>query len=120
MQTAIAAVRFVAISATIPNARDVAAWLGAPPAGLLMFGEEVRPVKLKTIVRGYAPLKNDFLFERRLNSILPQIISEHSCGQPTLVFCRCDVMCWVPQRCTHSAAEFVCWLVGLSVRWWGF
>ena len=87
LQTAIANVRFVAVSATIPNAADIAHWLGAPPQGLLTFGEEVRPVRLQTVVRGYSSTKTDFLFERRLDDHLPGIISEFSCGQPSLIFC---------------------------------
>ena len=44
-------VRFVAVSATIPNVKDIAQWLLVPPAGLKEFGEEVRPVRLRTIVK---------------------------------------------------------------------
>ncbi len=48
----IAGVRFVAVSATIPNAEDIAVWLGAPlPAGLHVYGEEMRPCRLRTIVK---------------------------------------------------------------------
>ena len=53
----ISGVRFVAVSATIPNVRDLAQWLGAPPSGTRSFGEEMRPVKLRTVVRGYNPTK---------------------------------------------------------------
>ncbi|KAL0055867.1 hypothetical protein WJX82_005206 [Trebouxia sp. C0006] len=83
----IAKVRFVAVSATIPNIQDIADWLQVPPAGLKAFGEEVRPVKLRTIVKGYAPTKTDFLFERRLNDYIYSVVSEHSKGKPSLVFC---------------------------------
>lgn len=81
-------VRFIAVSATIPNAANVAEWLGVPPQGLLRFGDEVRPVRLQTVVRGYQPTKTDFLFERRLDDFLPGIIAEFCGGQPTMVFCR--------------------------------
>ncbi|KAM0877618.1 hypothetical protein ACQ4PT_035389 [Festuca glaucescens] len=60
----LANVRFIAVSATISNAEDIAEWLLAPPEGLKRFGEEMRPVKLTTKVLGYAAAKNDFLFER--------------------------------------------------------
>ena len=33
--------------------QDIAAWLNVPPAGLLVFGEDHRPCKLTTVVRGY-------------------------------------------------------------------
>lgn len=53
-----------------------------------MFGEEVRPVKLRTVVKGYAPTKTDFLFERRLNDHISSIVAEFSKSKPALVFCR--------------------------------
>ena len=58
-QLPIGGVRFVAVSATIPNVRDIAEWLGADPSagGLHVFGEEYRPVRLVTRVRGYAMTK---------------------------------------------------------------
>jgi ATP-dependent DNA helicase HFM1/MER3 len=84
----IASVRFVAVSATIPNFQDIAAWLHVPPCAALQFGEELRPVKLTTYVKGYAPAKNDFLFERRLNNFLHDVVLEHHHGRPALVFCK--------------------------------
>ena len=44
----------MAVSATIPNARDIAEWLSVDTArGLHIFGEDYRPVRLVTHVRGY-------------------------------------------------------------------
>ena len=80
--------RYVAISATIQNVEDIAEWLDAPPQGIFAFGEEVRPAKLTTIVKGFPTTTTDFLFERRLNSHLTGIIKQYSNGLPTLVFCR--------------------------------
>ncbi|RLM80527.1 hypothetical protein C2845_PM12G11660 [Panicum miliaceum] len=74
----LASVRFVAVSATIPNIEDIAEWLLAPPEGIKRFGEEMRPVKLTTKVFGYAPAKNDFLFERRLQSFI--YVGFHNAG----------------------------------------
>ncbi len=88
LQQPIAHVRFVAVSATVPNVADIGQWLGVPPAGLKQYGEELRPVKLKTLVKGYAPSKNDFLFERRLSEYVFGLVMEHSARKPTLVFCR--------------------------------
>lgn len=48
----------------------------------------MRPCKLRTVVKSYAPSKNDFLFEKRLCSYLPGVVQEHSANKPTLVFCR--------------------------------
>ncbi len=41
--------RFVAVSATIPNAEDIATWLGGGKAVTHKFGEERRPVKLRKV-----------------------------------------------------------------------
>ncbi len=57
MQLPIAKVRYLAISATIQNIGDVAEWLRVPPEGTLVFGEETRPVKLTTVVKGYAKVQ---------------------------------------------------------------
>ncbi|PSC72871.1 putative ATP-dependent DNA helicase HFM1 isoform B [Micractinium conductrix] len=83
----ISSVRFVAVSATIPNLQDLAEWLAVPPQGIKCFGEEMRPVKLRTVVRGYNPTKTDFLFERRLNDHISQVVADFSSGRPSLVFC---------------------------------
>ncbi|KAJ9562940.1 hypothetical protein OSB04_008100 [Centaurea solstitialis] len=86
----LAHVRFLAVSATIPNIDDLAEWLMVPIQGIKRFGEEMRPVKLTTKVFGYAPAKNDFLFEKRLQNY---IFGEHRplrilCpGKSALVFC---------------------------------
>jgi ATP-dependent DNA helicase HFM1/MER3 len=67
-------VRFIALSATIPNSEDVATWLGKDslhpnlPAHREVFGEEFRPVKLQKIVYGYAVKANDFVFDNVLES----------------------------------------------------
>ncbi|KAG6389908.1 hypothetical protein SASPL_151383 [Salvia splendens] len=72
-------VRFLAVSATIPNINDLghnrkftfaAEWLMVPFQGIKKFGEEMRPVKLTTKVFGYTPAKNDFLFEKRLQNYI--------------------------------------------------
>ncbi|CAL5020883.1 unnamed protein product [Urochloa decumbens] len=83
----LANVRFIAVSATIPNIEDIAEWLLAPPEGIKRFGEEMRPVKLTTKVFGYPPAKNDFLFERRLQSYIYDVLMQHSRGKSALVFC---------------------------------
>jgi len=51
LQLPIATVRFVAVSATIPNIKDIVHWLEAPLSGLRVYGEEMRPCKLRTYVR---------------------------------------------------------------------
>jgi len=63
-------VRFIALSATVPNAEDIASWLGKDdinqhlPARLERFGEEFRPVKLQKHVHGFQSSSNDFAFDK--------------------------------------------------------
>ncbi|OAE22601.1 hypothetical protein AXG93_777s1080 [Marchantia polymorpha subsp. ruderalis] len=83
----ISQIRFVAVSATIPNIEDLAEWLLVPAKAVKRFGEEMRPVKLSTRVYGYPAAKNDFLFEKRLQYYIYDVILQHSSGKPTLVFC---------------------------------
>ena len=67
-------VRFVALSATIPNPEDVATWLGKDatnqhvPAHQEHFAEEFRPVRLQKFVYGYQSHGNDFAFDKMCNS----------------------------------------------------
>lgn len=88
LQAPIANMRFVAVSATIPNIHDLATWLHVPPAGLRQYGDELRPCKLTTHVKGYNATKNDFLFERRLNEYVYNVVSNYCNGRPALVFCK--------------------------------
>ncbi|KAK7411205.1 hypothetical protein VNO78_02637 [Psophocarpus tetragonolobus] len=83
----LAEVRFQAVSATIPNIEDLAKWLEVPDQGIKRFGEEMRPVKLTTKVFGYAPAKNDFLFEKRLQNYIFDILMQYSRGKSALIFC---------------------------------
>ena len=67
-------VRFVALSATIPNSEDIATWLGKDPieqhlsAPRERFGEEFRPVKLQKHVCGYQVNSNDWGVDRHLDT----------------------------------------------------
>lgn len=63
-------VRFLALSATVPNSDDIATWLGLNPttphvpACLERFGEEFRPVKLQKHVYGISFNGNDWGFDK--------------------------------------------------------
>lgn len=81
-------VRVVAASATIPNIRDLARWLHVPQEAVKSFGEEYRPIRLERHVIGYPEHKSPFVFEKILNSKLPDIISKYSDQRPSLVFCQ--------------------------------
>ncbi|XP_057297127.1 probable ATP-dependent DNA helicase HFM1 [Hydractinia symbiolongicarpus] len=84
-------IRFVAISATIPNVKDIAVWLdtGVLPALSFSLGDEYRPVALRKIVLGYpyTEKQSDFKFDLALNYKLSNIIQTYSENKPTLVFC---------------------------------
>jgi replicative superfamily II helicase len=52
--------RIVALSATMPNIEDVAAWLDAPPETTFSFGDAYRPVDLHAGVKTYSHGENSF------------------------------------------------------------
>lgn len=66
--------RFIALSATVPNIHDVAIWLGLSkgqeqwPARALTFGEDFRPVQIEKFVYGFPKSEkmNDFAFDATL------------------------------------------------------
>ncbi|KAK9389709.1 Sec63 Brl domain-containing protein [Lipomyces mesembrius] len=86
--------RFIALSATIPNAEDIAEWLGqnwnsrSMPAQLYTFGEEFRPVQLDIHVYGY-PVRtaNTFQLDRHYDSKLSDILDAHFAQKPIIIFC---------------------------------
>jgi ATP-dependent DNA helicase HFM1/MER3 len=110
-------VRFVALSATVPNFHDVAAWLGKNstephiPAPNEKFGEEFRPVKLQKHVCGYtSQSNNDFGFEKALNARLPEVIAKYSGGKPFMVFCA------TRNSCVSTAKLIADWWISKSGR----
>ncbi|SPO26563.1 related to HFM1 - DNA/RNA helicase [Ustilago trichophora] len=94
-------VRFVAVSATVPNLEDVAAWIGPnfntlpleaplPPkitAEVFQFGEAYRPCPLQKHVYGYPKAKDEFAFQSYLNHKLLELVETHAAGRPCLIFC---------------------------------
>lgn len=103
-------IRFVALSATVPNSEDIAAWLGRGPgdmhnpAAREVFGEEFRPVRLEKHVLGLqASNPNEFAFDQTCNkkfvprraygllltdrNRLPEVIAQYSKGKPIMIFC---------------------------------
>nr|CAI5862914.1 unnamed protein product [Callosobruchus analis] len=84
-------IRFVAVSATIPNVEDIAKWICKnPDINCFKFSEEMRPVKLNKIVLGYSynpKTMTPFKFDLSLNYKLKNLIRQYSEGKPTLIFC---------------------------------
>ncbi|XP_066935876.1 uncharacterized protein [Clytia hemisphaerica] len=84
------AMRFLAISATIPNVNDIGSWLdtGLLPAVTFSLGDDYRPVQLRKIVLGYpcSAKQSDFKFDLALNYKLSNIIQTYSENKPTLIF----------------------------------
>ena len=93
MKTIGADLRFVALSATVPNSHDVALWLGKDhtnqrlPAHCETFGEDFRPVKLQKNVHGFDGQMNDFAFEKVLDGKLTSLIRKYTQKKPIMVFC---------------------------------
>ncbi|KAL7753025.1 ATP-dependent DNA helicase MER3 [Sorochytrium milnesiophthora] len=87
----ISKIRYLALSATIPNVQDVAAWLSDAthvPADIKVFGEEYRPVRLQRHVLGFDNKSNNqWQFDRALNHQLLDVINTYSEKKPSLVFC---------------------------------
>lgn len=92
-------VRFVALSATVPNSQDIATWLGKDsntpevPAVRERFGEDFRPVRLQKHVCGYQSGSNEFGFEKTLNGKLPEVIAKYSQKKPIMIFCFTRAAC---------------------------
>lgn len=110
-------VRFVAVSASVPNIDDVARWIGSrkhanepfndiesmPKAAVYtvrqylciadqQFGEEFRPVPLVRKLRHF-DATNDFALGSRLDKELFPILREYSGGKPILIFCPTRKAC---------------------------
>ncbi|KAF4576318.1 Sec63 [Pleurotus pulmonarius] len=86
-------VRFLLVSATVPNIRDIASWIGNSrrdgPSLCFEFGEEFRPCKLTRFIYGIPRLQgqNEFAFNNTLDFRLFSLIQKHAVDKPVLVFC---------------------------------
>ncbi|NXA52796.1 HFM1 helicase, partial [Nothocercus julius] len=87
----VSSLRFVAVSATIPNAEDIAEWLsdGKMPAICLKIDEDHRPVKLRKVVLGFpcSDSQTEFKFDLTLNYKIASVIQTYAEQKPALVFC---------------------------------
>lgn len=85
--------RFICVSATIPNIEDLAMWLKTKHNSDVKFysmNESFRPIHLEKHVLGFAAPKNipAFRFDMNLNYKLVQTIKQYSDNKPTLIFCN--------------------------------
>ena len=79
--------RIVAVSATLPNICDIAAFLDAQEA--FTFDSSFRPVPLATHVVGLGHIgKNQFLFDKSLDRHIPDLLKRFSRGKPSIIFCH--------------------------------
>ncbi|CAC5418727.1 HFM1 [Mytilus coruscus] len=96
--------RFVAVSATIPNINDIAEWLGeSEPAISVKMDDSLRPVRLRKVVLGFyfdEHKGSSFHFDMSLNYKLAGIINTYSEERPTLVFCS-------TRKSTQQAGEIL-------------
>lgn len=97
--------RIVALSATLPNIKDVGQWLQCDPAAVHYFDESFRPVPLTTHVCAFPAWKNPFLFEQSLDSKVFDIVRNYSDGKQTLIFCS-----------SKKGAEKLCLLLSKHIR----
>ena len=130
MKTATENIRFIALSATVPNSDDVARWLGRDssnqdlPASRETFGEDFRPVKLQKHVVGFTSNGNNHQFDRYLDSKLvpykesrayfknellkpdrlTDVVAKYSQRKPIMVFCP-------TRKSTETTA-------GILANWW--
>ncbi|XP_049816941.1 probable ATP-dependent DNA helicase HFM1 [Aethina tumida] len=84
-------IRYVAVSATVPNIEDVAEWIGGKTnTWHHKIAEDMRPVPLKKLIFGYnfdSQNKTWFKFDLSLNYKLHNLLLQYSDGKPTLIFC---------------------------------
>jgi ATP-dependent DNA helicase HFM1/MER3 len=81
--------RFVAVSATLPNIDEIATFLDANEAHV--FDDSYRPVPLKVHVIGHGFVGDNngqFHFWNRLEKDVPNIVHRYSDGRPAIVFCH--------------------------------
>uniref|UniRef100_A0A182VSL4 DNA 3'-5' helicase n=1 Tax=Anopheles minimus TaxID=112268 RepID=A0A182VSL4_9DIPT len=94
-------IRFVAVSACIPNVNDFALWLRNDRNVVpFTFDETNRTTKIERHVLHFPCASNPYKFELNLNYKLPAIIDQFSRQKPTLVFCT-------SRKSVESTAKFL-------------
>ena len=86
-------VRFIALSATIPNSEDIATWLTRSKADRNLsahrevFDDSYRPVQLQKVILGHDGSYNPWQFDISLTERIPAIVAVHSKRKPVMIFC---------------------------------
>lgn len=86
-------IRFIALSATIPNNDDIAVWLTrnprAPqlPACREVFDDTYRPVQLKKYVLGNEGPCNPWALDKALTQNIPELVVRYGKRKPVMIFC---------------------------------
>uniref|UniRef100_A0A182Q5M8 DNA 3'-5' helicase n=1 Tax=Anopheles farauti TaxID=69004 RepID=A0A182Q5M8_9DIPT len=94
-------IRFVAVSACIPNVVDFAMWLGSERNVVpFTFDETNRSTRIERHVLSFPSASNAYKFELNLNYKLPAIIEQYARQKPTLVFCT-------SRKSVESTANFL-------------
>uniref|UniRef100_A0A182NAQ3 DNA 3'-5' helicase n=1 Tax=Anopheles dirus TaxID=7168 RepID=A0A182NAQ3_9DIPT len=94
-------IRFIAVSACIPNVDDFAQWLRSDRNAVpFTFDETNRTTRIERHVLSFPSASNPYKFELNLNYKLPAIIEQYSRQKPTLVFCT-------SRKSVESTAKFL-------------
>ncbi|XP_053663406.1 probable ATP-dependent DNA helicase HFM1 [Anopheles marshallii] len=94
-------IRFIAVSACIPNVADFAQWLRNDRNVIpFTFDDTNRTTKIERHVLSFPCVSNPYKFELNLNYKLPAIIDQFSRQKPTLVFCT-------SRKSVESTAKFL-------------
>lgn len=80
--------RFVAVSATLPNLDQLAGFIEAGEA--YAFNDSYRPVPLHVHVQacGHIFNNNRYLFDKGLNQHVTSLLTRFSIGRPAIIFCH--------------------------------
>ncbi|KAK9478748.1 P-loop containing nucleoside triphosphate hydrolase protein, partial [Lipomyces japonicus] len=100
--------RFIALSASIPNASDIADWLGQSSnldssghAYFRHFGDEFRPVKLDIHVLGYnTRAQNTFQLDKVYDTKIIDVLKEYFQQKQVIIFCQ-------TRKMTESSAKII-------------
>lgn len=90
--TPVGALRVVAVSATIQNCEEVAAWLRVPPDCLKQFDQSYRPVALEFTAIGYY-IRNRWQSAKVFDDGILNVLKQFGGGKPALVFCPSRRQC---------------------------